>query len=372
MNDRRAGERIARRIRGWRIARAPRLRVAIVGGERVTDLVARGYLSDRRAVLSGVHAPERERAEAWAAAWGGIAPTTSMDRLLSDPAVDAVEIAAPLDRRAETAIAALRAGKHVSVLKPIARTLDEAESVVDAARNAKRFLRVNDPLVFYPPYRKAKELLESLEIGELATIRMKSNLAGNGGWGPDFDAQRMRGTEQLFHPCFDKFALAAWLFGAPAEVMAYLNDMDPACGGASVILWKGQEAGRYGIIENVYSPDMRIRSDYYPCDETIEITGTDGILWITRCTGRMVEAPPIVVRKGRTHYQIGVESGLATDWAEAFSGSARHFVTSVLAGRAPRLSAEEGKAALRFLLTAAESAGSRTPLSLVEAESPCV
>jgi len=58
----------------------------------------------------------------------GVAVTTSAEELCAMPDVDAVVIATPVDRHFELAMAAMRAGKHVLVEKPMASTSDEASS----------------------------------------------------------------------------------------------------------------------------------------------------------------------------------------------------------------------------------------------------
>lgn len=72
----------------------------------------------------------------------GVATPASLDALVADPNVDLVVLATPHDTHAELAVAALGAGKHVVVDKPMAITLAEADRMVDAARHAGRMLSV--------------------------------------------------------------------------------------------------------------------------------------------------------------------------------------------------------------------------------------
>jgi hypothetical protein len=68
---------------------------------------------------------------------------------------------------AEMAMAACQVGKHVSVRKPMALSVPEADRMIDAAEQAGVILRVYENSVFYPPYVRIKEMLDAGEIGVL-------------------------------------------------------------------------------------------------------------------------------------------------------------------------------------------------------------
>ncbi len=90
--------------------------------------------------------------------------------VVDDPQVDAVVIATPVATHAELALAALEAGKHVLVEKPMAATVHEAEEMVRRAEKLGRVLMVDHTFIYSPPVRKMKELLDAGELGELYYI----------------------------------------------------------------------------------------------------------------------------------------------------------------------------------------------------------
>lgn len=90
--------------------------------------------------------------------------------LLDDPAVQAVAIATPVATHAELALAALEAGKHVLVEKPMAASVAEAEEMVRRAEKVGRVLMVDHTFIYSPPVRKMKELVEAGELGDLYYI----------------------------------------------------------------------------------------------------------------------------------------------------------------------------------------------------------
>jgi predicted dehydrogenase len=104
-------------------------------------------------------------AEAHAATYGVEART--FEQVLADPAIDGVVIAAPAADHARLAEAALAAGKHVFVEKPLALTVDDAERVVAAAEAAGRVLMVGHLLQYHPAFLALRDLVADGRLGEL-------------------------------------------------------------------------------------------------------------------------------------------------------------------------------------------------------------
>ncbi len=83
------------------------------------------------------------------------------------PDVDAVVIATPAVTHAEIALAALEAGKHVFVEKPMALTVADAESMVEAAKRSGRILMVGHLLEYHPAFSHVQEMIEAGELGDV-------------------------------------------------------------------------------------------------------------------------------------------------------------------------------------------------------------
>jgi predicted dehydrogenase len=90
---------------------------------------------------------------------------TAYEELLANPAVDLVIVASPDPFHCEQTVAALRAGKHVLVEKPMAPTLAECQAMVDAARAADRRLAVGHVVRFTPAFSTIKRLADEGELG---------------------------------------------------------------------------------------------------------------------------------------------------------------------------------------------------------------
>lgn len=96
---------------------------------------------------------------------------TDWKSLVQHEDIDAVIISTPPHLHAEMAIAALKAGKHVLCEKPLARTLEECQDMLNAAEQSNKYLATGFNYRFYPSVMKARELLDSGIIGELDHIR---------------------------------------------------------------------------------------------------------------------------------------------------------------------------------------------------------
>jgi predicted dehydrogenase len=115
--------------------------------------------------LAAVVDPVPGVAEAHAATYGVAART--FDEVLLDEAIDGLVIAAPAADHARLAEAALAAGKHVFVEKPLALTVADAERVTAAAAAADRVLMVGHLLQYHPAFLALRDLVASGRLGDL-------------------------------------------------------------------------------------------------------------------------------------------------------------------------------------------------------------
>jgi predicted dehydrogenase len=103
-------------------------------------------------------------------AFPGARATASFHEVLGDQSLDAVALATPVSTHAELARQVLEAGKHCFVEKPLGRSVEEAEQVVEAARAGDRVLMVGHLLEYHPGVEKMNELIEAGELGEVRYI----------------------------------------------------------------------------------------------------------------------------------------------------------------------------------------------------------
>ena len=342
------------------------VRVGFVGAGRISDLHAIEYLRNPRARIAAVCDANLDIALRQAERWG--VPRSrvfgSWDELYRCEEVNLVEVLTPHHLHRPAALAAFAAGKHVSLQKPMALSLKEAEEINAAAERAGVFFKVFENFVFYPPIVKAKQLIEAGAIGEPITIRVKSN-AGKGkhAWPVPAAAQAWRmdpatcgGGPLAFDDGHHKFALGWFFMGQAEEVHAWIGRTESSTGevldSPAIVSWKFAN-GRMGNLEVVYSRDLEIDTVHYAQDDRVEITGTRGVIWVNRGHGRLFDQPPLVLYADD---EVRSFSGMDAGWEASFAASTRHHIEALLEGRPPFLTGRQGAEILRFALAAQESA----------------
>ncbi|HEY6361804.1 MAG TPA: Gfo/Idh/MocA family oxidoreductase [Vicinamibacterales bacterium] len=93
--------------------------------------------------------------------------TADYREMLDDPGVDAVAIATPVSSHFELGMAALQAGKHVLLEKPIAATSEEALRLIAEAGARRLVLMVDHTFVYTPAVQRIRELARSGDLGEI-------------------------------------------------------------------------------------------------------------------------------------------------------------------------------------------------------------
>ena len=105
------------------------------------------------------------KARAFAEKHGVSEVLESMEEVFSRPDIDGLDVCVPHDLHLEFCEKAFAAGKHVLLEKPMANTLDEADQMIAAAKNTGKVLAVSENFRFEPAVLKAKEIMDSGDIG---------------------------------------------------------------------------------------------------------------------------------------------------------------------------------------------------------------
>ena len=141
---------------------------------------------------------------------------SSYEALLNDPDIDLVDLCLPPDQHADATIAALQAGKHVLVEKPMALTTDQCEQMVAVAQDVGKQVFVAHVLPFFPEYAHARAVIAGGEYGQLIGGNFK-RVISDPLWLEDFyDPQRVGGPLVDLH--VHDAHLIRMLFGMPSAV----------------------------------------------------------------------------------------------------------------------------------------------------------
>lgn len=142
------------------------IRLAVAGAGAWGRNHIRSLASMRGIELRWVIEPDDERREQTIALAPHAHRTAHVDEALADRRLDGLVVASPTPTHVPLARAALAAGKHVLVEKPLAPDGDLAWDLVRRARRAQRYLAVGHLLLYHPVLRRLKAILERGELGQ--------------------------------------------------------------------------------------------------------------------------------------------------------------------------------------------------------------
>jgi predicted dehydrogenase len=140
-----------------------------------------------------------ERAARAGALFGTRRALTDYRRLLELPQIDAVAVLTETGAHAETGLAAIEAGKHLFLEKPVALTLDEADRLIESHRRSGRVAQVCFNLRWHRLVARAKAALESGLTGQVKAIRSVYTHNRTGADAPDWHRRSRSGGGVSFN-----------------------------------------------------------------------------------------------------------------------------------------------------------------------------
>ena len=152
-----------------------RVRWGLIGaGDIAEKRVAPALGQAERSELVAVSRRQEARAEDFARRFGIERVHGRWEDLVTDPEVDAVYVATPVDLHARMAVAAAEAGKHVLCEKPMALTVADCDRMIEAAERSGVRLGVAYYRHLYPIVLRTKELLGSGRLGRPVLARVEA------------------------------------------------------------------------------------------------------------------------------------------------------------------------------------------------------
>lgn len=211
------------------------LRIGLIGCGLMGRTHSNGYKRigdffpelEYRPVLKTVCARSKDKVQKFADQWGYESVETDWKAVIARDDIDAIDICTPNDTHAEIAIAAAAAGKMILCEKPLARTLAEAKSMVEAIENAGVHNTVWYNYRRIPAVTLAKQIIDSGKLGRIFhyrsnflqdwTINADLPQGGEALWRLDIDAAGSGVTGDLLAHCID---MAMWMNGGIRDVSA--------------------------------------------------------------------------------------------------------------------------------------------------------
>jgi predicted dehydrogenase len=147
-----------------------------------------------------------------------VARFRSAEELFADPNVEAVDLCVPSSLHASLAQAALAAGKHVLVEKPMALSGKECDAMIAAAERSGRVLMVAQVLRFWPDYVAARQLVRSGALGSVKAAFFRRKCAAPA-WSP-WMRDRSKSGGGVFDLLIHDFDYCLHLLGKPRAIAA--------------------------------------------------------------------------------------------------------------------------------------------------------
>lgn len=309
----------------------------------------------RGAHLAGVASPTEAHCSAFAREFSIPWHGTDYRQLLARPDVDVVSIGVPNDLHCQIVVDAARAGKHVIIEKPLCITLDQAEQMIAACREAGVLLMYAEELVFAPKYVRAKQLIPEGALGEVFLVKQLEKHSGpHSPW--FWDVDRSGGGVVLDMGCHG-VELARWMYDKrPVKsVTAHCSlvvHKDRTRAEDNAILTLEFEGGGVALIEDSWS-------FFGGMDDRLEMLGTRGSVMCDIVHGNAMKTFSL------DGYGYAMEKSAGTkgysftifeeSWNYGFPQEMQHFVDCVRTGTQPRETGEDGREVLRILFAAYES-----------------
>lgn len=326
------------------------LRIGVIGAGRI---VTRAHLP----VLSGLAdaavvalcEPDQDRARSVADHYGIATTTRTVDELL-DHQLDAVLVACPSGMHAAASSLALSSGRHVLCEKPMATTVADAATMVDAAAESGTSLVVCYPNRFRPEVLALRRCIERGDVGEVRSVRTgwlrRRGIPGIGSW---FTNRRAAGGGALVDLSSHLIDIALWLTGwrdpsaarcelnlalssdghaewyvPPAGSATYDSDVESAANGLLVFAPSGEI-----FVEVSWDADIDDDKTY------VEVIGTDGVARLDTLFGlspRRGRGQSESLRTTTSHGTSSVPTGACGDVLQPFRAQWETFVAGARNG----------------------------------------
>ncbi|HUR77018.1 MAG TPA: Gfo/Idh/MocA family oxidoreductase [Acidimicrobiales bacterium] len=309
------------------------IRVGVVGLGQIAELMLPPYLSHPDVDVVALCDRDETRLARWQPDLPAAFVTTELDALLGRGDLDVVDVLVPTPLHADIGVRVLAAGHHMQIQKPIARSVEDCDRLLAAADASGALVRVLEDYVFYPPLLKLREVLDAGDLGAPVGVHMKVVNTGRGGWDvlPTAYEWQLAQTKDgrgmlVFDHAWHQLAVAVWLFGPIRSIVGWVGETEVVPGFAldapATIVWE-HESGLRATLDITLAVDTYWKSDFYSCDERVEVTCARGSVRCNRISAAGKQEPSVEVYKDG---EVRAFHTLADRGDAGFVASAQHLV----------------------------------------------
>ncbi len=331
------------------------LRGAISGfGEVAAQAHLSGWRTRPGVRIVAVHDPVSERRHQALRLMPNVRVYDDLELMLDGERLDSVDIASPPAWHASTALAALTAGAHVLIEKPLCLAADELTRLCEAASSRRRVLMCVHNWKHAALYRVAHDLIDSGRLGEVIYVALDrlrtapAGLASGSGASGRWRTAASSGGGILIDHGWHVFYLMRWLMGGidPVSVSTLIAGFSSGIEDVADIRVSFANGRMASSHLSWRAPIRRTRAMIYGSEAALELDGDRGLLTARSGTSTEIPASP----ETDDSYHSAWFAGVAAEFEQAVSeGSESAVVVGNLA---------EARAALGLLLAARESGAS--------------
>lgn len=342
-----------------------KLRIGVIGAGRIANRHAEAYLElPEKVEITGTADVDIDRAREKAKKWGTPFFSSNYSDVIKARNVDAVDICVPPNLHLPVAKGACECGKHMLIEKPIARTVREADEIIQSAERANVRLMVGHNFLFNPLVEKVKSIIEADIVGEIKLLKAFSL-----GWylfqEDDFRLSPEKSGGGTFIDTGSHFVyLARELVGeiqSVASIVGNLSREEMRGEDIAFVLLRFQ-SGALGEITISYStilPGWRFGAPI-GWDQRFEIYGTKGAIRLNLTAGELSlwSNQEKMLGEGWLNFREPY------DYYSSFKKEIAHFVESLLGNTEFRISPNDGRRVLEIVSAVYESASTHKEVNV--------
>jgi UDP-N-acetylglucosamine 3-dehydrogenase len=321
-----------------------KVRVGVIGVGAFGESHLAAYCSLPYVTVAAVCSRDASRTQEVAARYRVPRWHTDYHEMLAENELDAVSVVTSEDAHLGPALAALQAGKHVLVEKPIATRLDEAEQMLSAARAAGVYLMPGHVLRFETRYAMVKDQLAAGELGRVVSISARRNRLKS-------LAKTYLRVHAILETSIHDLDLILWYTGDRVRrVRAFQRNINGHPNPDVTFAFLEFESGAVACVETIWlTPDQA----GIPLDDAMQVVGDRGIARID-----FVQAGLNLWREsGYLAPDVSYEPRVRGAVFGALKEELAYFATCVLERQPPGVvTAEEAVEGLRVALAIIQSA----------------
>lgn len=342
-----------------------KVKVAVIGAGSISDMHMQSYQHNEQAELYAVVDFNEERAKEKAQKFNAKTYYSNLEDVFANKEIDAVSICTWNNTHADISIAALKAGKHVLVEKPLSTSVESALQIEEAVKESGKVLQVGFVRRYDTNAQLLKQFIDAGELGEIyyAKASCLRRLGNPGGW---FADKERSGGGPLIDLGVHVIDLCWYLMGCPKVKTVSGNTYNKLGNRANVKNLSFYKAADYdpskNTVEDMANAIIRFENGaslmidvsftlHAKKDElSVKLYGDKG--------GAEVEPElSIVAEKHDTILNVSPQlDKLSFDFKQGFQNEIDHFISSVLGEKQTLSPAQHGVEIMKILCGIYESA----------------